>query len=318
MGVFLSLILFIFGLTFLVVGTNIFLRAVTWFSDVTGVSRAVMGATVVAFATSAPEFFISIFATVKGYEGLSTGNIVGSNIVNLGIGFAIIAFFMPHKTNDRLFTVNGLILLAVTIGLFTACLTGAVSVLSASLLMAVFLFFTFINVKNSKSVKKDNVGKEPLRRRTNKKEATVNILFFALGMAGFIFGADMVTDSATAIATLAGVSDYIIGLTIVAIGTSLPEFTITIVSIIKKEKAICVGNLIGTNIFNIAFILSVAAFVGGGIAVTSTVAFIDLPIAITFALIAVVPTMLTKKVYRLQGIALFTLYIGYFAYIIIR
>ena len=248
---------------------------------------------------------------------LAVGNVVGSITVNLGIGFALIAILAPHCIKgDKMFGVNGLIMLGVTVGLFIAALSGAISVVAGIILLIVFAVFTFIQIKYSKDKTEDAAEKPKQLRKTNGKEIALNVAFFVLGMVGFIFGADIVVTNATSVASMWGVSDYIIGLTIVAIGTSLPEFTITIIAVLKKENALSIGNLLGTNVFNVAVILPVAALVSGGIAVNQTTMFIHLPVAVAVAAIAIVPTLFTKRVQRWQGISLAGIYAGYLLFLI--
>jgi cation:H+ antiporter len=303
--VFWAIVLFALGIFFTIKGADYFVRAAGWLSNVTGISRGVMGATVIAFSTSAPELFVSLFATLKGYNDISMGNIVGSNICNLGIGFVIIACFLPCVMRDKLSFLNGFILLFATGIVAVFAFVGVISVWLAIVLMATFVFFVYIQIKYS------GHEKAP-RKKTNAREITWNLLLFAVGMVGIVWGSNIIVDNAKILGTKMGISDHIMGLTIVAVGTSLPEIFTTIVAVVKREHAMSVGNLIGSNIFNITFVLAIVAFVSGGaVAVSNNTMFIDMPVAMLFAAIAVIPTLITKRVYRAQGVALGLLYCAY-------
>jgi len=309
--IFVALLLFSLGIFFTIKGADYFVHAAGWLSDVTGISRGVMGATLIAFSTSAPELFVSLIATLKGYNGISMGNIVGSNICNLGVGFVIIALFLPCTMRDKLSVVNGLLLLFASAVVMIFAFAGVISIWFAAALMLTFIVFTYFQIKYSGHEKKP-------RKKTNAREIIWNILLFAVGIVGIVLGSNIIVDNAIILGHEIGVSEHIMGLTVVAVGTSLPEIFTTIVAVIKREHALSVGNLIGSNIFNITLILAVVAFVSGGaLIVTRNTMFIDMPIAMLFAAIAVIPTLLTKRVHRWQGATLGVLYVAYIVFICI-
>jgi cation:H+ antiporter len=308
MIIFKAVILFIFGLVLTIKGADLFIKASCWLADVLAISKAVIGATVIAFATSAPEFFVSLLATIDGYEAISTANVIGSLICNLGLGFAIIAIGMPHKKDETHFIINGLLMIAVTAFLMVSCLYGYVSVWHGIPLLVAFFYFTYVNIKHSKKLPTQT---NKTRKSTNAIEIIFNNALFVFGIVGLIFGAEMVVDNAEVLARAMGVTDYIIGLTVVAIGTSLPEIITTIVAITKKEHGLSVGNIIGSNIFDATAVIAAVLFVGGGLTVSKSVGYVDLAAALLFSCVAIVPTLFTKKIQRWQG---FAIGLGYIAY----
>jgi len=299
--------LFSLGVAFTLYGAEYFVRASSWLSDVTGISKAIMGATVVAFSTSAPELFVSMIATIKGYNGISMGNIVGSNICNLGVGFVIIAVFLPYFVRDKLSFWNAIILLFSSLLVMAFAFAGEISIWLALALLVIFIVFVGVQIKYCKDERPTQ-----LRRKTNTREILWHTMLFVVGIVGIIFGSNLIVDSAKTVCISIGIPEHIMGLTIVAVGTSLPEIFTTIVAVFKREHAMSVGNLIGSNIFNITFILATIAFVSGGtLAVTRQTMMLDLPVAMLFAVIAVVPTLIWKRVFRAQGIILGVLYVAY-------
>ena len=312
MEIFVTVGLFLVGALLIIKGGDVFIDAAGWVSDVSGISKAVIGATIVSFATTAPEYFVSLLATLKGYTDLSVGNAVGSLICNIGIAFALLAMCTPGKVHDKLFGVKGLTMLGATVLLLISCLNGAVSVVEGLLLIAVFAFFTIVNIRFSKD------GEEKAERRpTNRREIVINIVKFVGGAAAIIIGSDFIVDSGRDIAARIGISETVIGLTVIAIGTALPEIVTSVAAIIKKQNALSLGNIIGANILDATLILATGAFVsGGGLTVPASTTTIDLPFLIMIMAIAVLPTFFKKKVYRAQGALIASCYVLYLIYII--
>lgn len=146
----LAVVLFLAGAILIIKGGDIFIDAAGWVSDVTGISKVVIGATIVSLATTSPEYFVSLIATLKGFNDLSISNAVGSLICNLGIAFVLLAICTPGKVNDRLYGVKGLAMIVLTFMLLLFCLNGTVSVIEGIVLLLIFAFFTFINIRYSK------------------------------------------------------------------------------------------------------------------------------------------------------------------------
>ncbi len=309
--VLIAVLLFAVGVVLIIKGGDVFVDAATWTSDVTGISKVVIGATVVSLATTSPEYFVSLLATLKGANDLSIGNAVGSLICNIGLAFALLALFTAGRVHDKLFGAKGFIMLISTIVLWLFCLNGLLSMLEGIVLMLLFCSFVFVNIRFSKTEEKSN------RKKTNKKEIVLNVIKFVAGAFAIVYGSNLIVDNGRRIAEFIGVSDAVIGLTVVAIGTSLPEITTSIAAIVKKESALSIGNILGANALDATLILATGSFVSGGkLTVSQNTVWMELPLAILLMLMAVLPTAIGKKLYRWQGamiLILFALFLTYIA-----
>ena len=311
MEIILMFVLFSAGILLIIKGGDFFIDAAGWMSDVTGISKAVIGATLVSLATTSPEYFVSLIATLKGLNDLSIGNAAGSLIANLGIAFALLAFLAPARIHDRFYGIKGGVMIAAAALLWLFCLSGALSVAEALVLLLLFVLFTLFNIRYSK----DGEAHRP-RTPTNPRDISTNVLKFVGGAAGVILGSNLIVDNAQRIAALFGISEAVIGLTVVAVGTSLPEIVTSVAAIVKKQNALSIGNIVGANILDATLILATGAFVSGGrLSVSASTVRVDLPVALLLMLIAVLPTAIGKKIYRWQGALLLGLYALYLVYI---
>ena len=309
MEIFLAATLFFAGTVLIIKGGDIFVDAAKWVSDVTGISKVVIGATIVSLATTSPEYIVSIIATLKGYNNLSIGNAIGSLSANLGIAFPLLAIFTPGLVKDRLFGTKGLIMILSTAALLMFCLNGFVSAAEGLALLLLFAVSVFINIRYSKDGEDD---KE--RKQTNPRDITINVIKFIAGAAAIVFGSNFIVDNGKAIAVQLGVSETIIGLTFVAIGTALPEIVTSIAAIVKKQNALSIGNIFGANILDATLILATGSFISNGsLPIPAPSIKIDIPIALTLTIFAVLPTAIGKKLYRWQGFLMTGIYFIYLA-----
>ena len=312
MGIFIAVALLIVGLILCVKGSDIFVDSAKWLATATGISCAVIGATVVAFSTSAPELFITLFASLRGHADLAIGNIVGSEAVNVGIGIAIVAIALPGCHKDKLFMFRAIIMVVTLFMLLAFALTGAISWVHGIFFLLVFVVFCYANIRYSKD------STCPPRQKTSGKEITINIIKFIIGIAAVLFGAHLVVDSASYIAIEWGMSEALVGVTIVAAGTSLPEILTCIQSVRKKEYGMAIGSIVGSSIFNIALVLGIVSIASGAMPVPTTMARIEIPIIALMSLVVVIPSLLTKKIHRWQGYVLLALYATFLTFAIIN
>ncbi|MCL1792661.1 MAG: calcium/sodium antiporter [Oscillospiraceae bacterium] len=312
MAIFLAVVLFIAGTALIIKGGEIFVDAASWISDVTGISKVVIGATLVSFATTSPEYFVSLIANIKGHNELSIGNAVGSVSANIGIAFALLAIFTPGKITDRLFGAKGAIMLASAAALLVLCMDGRLSAIEGAVLLLFFAVSIFVNIRYSKEGEEDKK-----RKQADAREIAANTAKFIFGAAAVVFGSNLIVDNAQLIAAALGVSESVIGLTVVAVGTSLPEIATSAAAAIKKQTALSIGNIIGANILDVTLILSTGAFVSGGnLTVSQKTADTDMPAALILMALAVLPSAIGKKIYRWQGIAAAGIYAAYLAYVV--
>lgn len=251
MEMFLAVLLFVIGLVLIIKGGDFFVDAASWIAEVSGIPNFIIGATIVSLATTLPELLVSIMATAGGQTGIAVGNAVGSVTANTSLILAISLVFAPCVVSRKQFGLKGFLMILSSVLLFVLSLSGHLKLLPSLLLFIVLGVFVYENIA---SAKKEG-GNVERRRIENKKEIVVNILKFIFGAAGIVVGARLLVDNGTIIAEKLGVPDSIIGVTMIAIGTSLPELTTAIIALVKKKGNLSLGNIIGANIIDMTLIL---------------------------------------------------------------
>jgi cation:H+ antiporter len=221
------------------------------------ISSLVIGMTIVAFGTSAPELLVSMTSAIKGSAGIAMGNVLGSNIANIGLILGLTALLCPIPTENRKVTANGLVMIAASLLLLVFSLKGGISRIEGAVLFAGIILFTVISIRKGRAGASSE-DSESSDVHEKKMSVAVALLLIILSCALLAFGADFMVDGATVLAKAIGVSDKVIGLTVVALGTSLPELAASVAAAIKKEMDISIGNIIGSNIFNVFCVLGVS------------------------------------------------------------
>lgn len=323
METFSTYALLIVGIILIVKCGDWFVDGASWLARITGLPTFIVGATVVSFGTTLPEIIVSAIAAYEGKMlnlsgnyadalekvGMSIGNGIGSVICNTALIMAISIIFMPMAVKRKSFAPKSIILCISVITLWAVTFfTQSLQLWGAIILFAIFAIFLAENIYSSRSEKDD----DPDEPKKDKKSIIKNIFFIVGGAAGIAIGSDLLVDSGSSIAASLGVSQSVIGLTIVAVGTSLPELVTTVTSIIKRQPSLSVGNVIGANIIDIVLILPICSLVfGNRLPVLKQNIYLDFPVCILVCLIAVVPTIFTKNFRRWQGIAMLIIYITY-------
>lgn len=308
----------IIGLVLLIKGADWFVDGASGLAAKMGVPSLVIGLTIVAFGTSAPEAAVSISSALKGSSGIALGNVVGSNLFNLLVVIGIGSIMRPTKIDlsiikkDYPYNLLATIVLGLTMfdAVFGDLEAPVISRTDGLVIIAFFLIFMYYTVSSGLSGKADNEEKK------ETKPLYKLIIMLAVGIVAIICGGQAVVNGATEIARSFGVSETLIGLTIVAVGTSLPELVTSLVAIKKGEDDIAVGNVIGSNIFNILFIIGIAATIKS-IAVDLELIY---DIVMLFVVSAVIYLGVAKKraVGRGAGIAMVLAYAAYMIFAIIR
>lgn len=322
MEILIAVVLLAVGIVLIVKGGDFFVDAASWFAEVSGIPKLIVGATVVSFATTLPELLVSAFAAVEarstgdlGLVDMAIGNAVGSVTANLGLIFAIALIAMSTVIRRKDYLLKMLLMLgAATAVVVFSLLFEGVGLTSSMILLAIFAVAMFDNIRTAVVTVRANkaAGVNDEKRKPTKTLVAINIGKFLVGAAGIVFGADLLVDNASDLATLCGVSDRVISVTIVAIGTSLPELVTTLTAIVKKQASLSAGNIIGANIIDLTLILPVCAVISGGtLPVVGTVGILDMPACLLIGAVACIPTMFTKKFARWQGILLLGLYAVY-------
>lgn len=307
MSIWVELLLFVIGLVLIVKGGDLFVDAASWIAEVSGIPKFIVGATIVSLATTLPEMIVSVMAAVEGKVDMAVGNAVGSVTANTALIFAIAVLFMTVELTRRQYLTKSVILIASSAVVLLASLTGQFQFWGTIVLFLLFFAFIFENVKQAKLEMHDAEKPE-----FSGKELTKNLVMFVLGAAGIVVGSRLLVDSGSAIATYLGVPESIIAVTLVAVGTSLPELVTTITSIIKKQSSLSAGNIIGANIIDLCLILPLCDLVSAEkLPISHQSIVLDMPVCLLVVVTCVLPMLLRQKSSKVQGAVLLVLYIGY-------
>lgn len=317
--------LFAIGIVLIVKGGDWFVDGATWVAEVTGIPKLIVGATIVSVATTLPEIIVSSTAAVEAHEilvsgigdfifqsqekvGFAIGNGIGSVICNTAMIMALGLIFMPTEINRKKFSPKALHFGLVLVALIALTRTGSLSTRASLILIVLFVSYIAENVRSAKSDSLDDEDPPQVDRKTIIR----NVVGILVGAGCVIGGSQLLVNYGSDIARSWGVSESIIGVTIVAIGTSLPELVTAVSAIIKKQTAMSVGNVIGANVIDIALIMPICSFIyGGTLPVSEQNIYLDFPVCILVSVIALVPTVIAKKFYRWQGVLMLAIYIAY-------
>lgn len=275
-------------------------------------SPLIIGMTIVAMGTSFPEFSVSLASALKGTPDLAVGNVVGSNIVNALFIVGISALVAPIKLDKSTVHRSMPFSVLASVVLVCMCIDSEISRFDALILAALFIVFLIYTIKVEK--KKNNT---PADESISKKQYKLPfcILLIVIGLVGLVFGSQIFVDSATKVASALGVSDAIIGLTIVAVGTSLPELASSIAAARKGESALVIGNILGSNVFNILMILGLTGIICP--MQIANITFVDFAVLIVSMLLLWFLSYTKYKVNRWEGALLTGCYLAYIAWLII-
>ncbi len=317
----IDILLLIVSIALLYWGAERLVSHSSWLAKGIGISPLIIGSTVIAFGTSAPELLVSTIASLEKNSAIALGNVIGSNIANRGLILGLVILFFPPKPEERAARREFPFLVIVSLFLFIFSLDGSIGRFDGLMLIALFVVFISYNIMTVRKRMLRKFEKEIgetekkiesiISRKTKEKRPLYNLLFSLIGLTMLLAGSHLLVKSAVSIAASIGVSQMVIGLSIVALGTSLPELVVSVVASIKKEERINLGMVLGSNTFNTLLILGVAALILP-IPVEKRDVYINMPIMLLFT-IAVFPVLKENiKTYRLIG--LFFL-LGYFSFI---
>lgn len=318
MSTFLVFLLFALGLLLIIKGGDWFVGAAAWIAAVSGIPQFVIGATIVSIATTLPEIIVSVMAASQGSVAMATGNAIGSVTANTGMILAVSIIFMPVAIDRKRYLPKALIFFLAIVLLWAFSLSGTLTMIASVVILLVFILFIGENVYDAKAHAGE--GREnAVAVSKDKKTVAKNILLFVLGAAGLVVGSRLLVNNGTTIATdILHIDERIVSLTMVAVGTSLPELVTTITAITKKQSSLSVGNIVGANIIDMLLILPLCSFVSrGALPVEWSTTWIDIPVTFVVALITLLPALLTKKFHRWQGFLALAVYAGYVAYLCI-
>ncbi len=320
----MNMLIFLGGLILLVLGANTLVRGASKLAMSFGISPLVVGLTIVAFGTSAPEVAVSVGAVLDGKTDIAIGNVVGSNIFNVLFILGISALITPLVVNIQLIRQEVPIMLGASLLLLALSLDGRLSFLDGGLLFALLVAYTvFLIVQSRRETQaaKDEFAEEiqPAQAGAWDSHWAAQIGLIAAGLVALVFGSDYLVQASVNFAKAMGVSDLIIGLTIVAAGTSMPEVATSITAAIKGERDIAVGNVVGSNTFNILGCLGVSGLVSGNLGLTIAPSLLAFDIWVMLAVaLACLPVFMTgREIARWEGGVFFGYYIAYVAYLVL-
>lgn len=307
MNIGLAVVLFMIGIVLVMKGGDIFVDAASWIAKAAGIPSFIIGATIVSIATTMPELIVSVIAAVEGKNDMAIGNAVGSVIANTGLILAISLIFMSIAIVRKEYLLQCVILAGCAAILWVGSLNGTLAPWASAVLFVIFVGFMVLNVLRAKKQ-----VSETEKTKVTKKEVIKNIVMFILGAAGIVVGSRFLVNGGSEIATFFRVPERIIAVTLVAIGTSLPELVTTISAIRKKESSLSIGNIIGANIIDLSMILPICSAVSGGtLPIEGKSLSVDLPACLIIIGIALIPLLLRQKSSKLQGLAVLASYAVY-------
>jgi len=322
----IQLLWFICGLAGLIAGAQLLVKGASSLAISLGISPLVVGLTIVAFGTSSPEIAVSVNAAFAGNTDIAIGNVVGSNIFNVLFILGLSAIIAPLVVQVQLIRQEVPLMIAFTLLLILLSLDGLLNRLDGLLLFSCLLAYTAFLLIQSRRLSASNVqsvapgdsetADSPKKRRMD--HWVFQALHIAIGLFLLVIGSKWLVESASAFAVAVGISDVVIGLTIVAAGTSLPEVATSVIAAWKGERDIAVGNVVGSNIFNILACLGLSSLVApAGLLIPPSVIAFDFWIMLAVAL-ACFPVFLSgREIARWEGFVLFTYYIAYTAYLVL-
>ena len=301
------ILLFVVGLVLIIKGGDWFVDSAVFIANLTGIPKFIIGATIVSVATTLPELTVSVTGVIDGELDLAVGNAVGSVTANIGLIMGISLVCMPAVIKRSQFWIKGTLMSAAALLLWVLCKDGTLHMLPSFALFVLLAVYVWDNIRDAKN----DVGSDE-REVVDKKDLPKQIVMFIIGIAAIVVGSKLLIEYGSEIALLLGVPSAIIGVTMVAIGTSLPELITTLTAIRKKESSMSIGNIVGANIIDLAMILPICSVVSDGkLTIAEQSYALDMPICFAMTLIAVLPPLIKGKLYRWQGILILALYAVY-------
>lgn len=313
----------IIGFIAIIKGGDWFVDSSSYLAEATGIPKLIVGATVVSIGTTLPELLVSVFSAIAGKYDMAAGNAIGSVTVNTAIILSLALIFMPAVIKRKDYALKTVLLFLPLVVMFAFSFKGNVNsrlpLYASIILLTIFVANIAENLWGAKKVISLQTPEEKQQKKPIvKKEMILKIVFFFIGAVLLFVGAQLLQTSSITIAHKIGIPEQIIGLTIVAIGTSLPELVTTVTAIIKKEHSLSAGNIIGANILDLTLILALCGIVSGGaLPMSAQTVLFDIPFCLLVSAIAIIPALITKKFHRIQGVINIVLYVAYVVIMII-
>lgn len=307
------------GLVILVWGAELLVKGASRLAAAFGIAPLIIGLTVVAFGTSAPEMAVSVMSGMKGQADLAVGNVVGSNIFNVLFILGLAALITPLAVSRQLIRLDVPLMIAASLVVVVMALDGGISRLEGALLFAGIVGYTaFLIIKARRDKQAASAADDEFAREFGEpaeagwRGYAINGGLIAIGLVMLVAGSKALVSSAITIAQYFGVSELVIGLTIVAAGTSLPEVATSVIASIRGERDIAVGNVVGSNIFNLLSVLGLSSLVtSGGLPVPASAISLDLPLMLGVAVVCLPIFFSGWRITRIEGALFLLAYVAY-------
>ena len=315
----IDLILMTLGIVLLIMGSNYFVNGVASIAQILKIPIIVIGLTIVAFATSAPEILVSIVAALNNESDLAVGNAIGSNTANIGLVLGLMASIKPISIDSKVHKKLMILLLLVSLSMILPFWDNTISLFEGRFILLAFLLVMSWLIKFSLKIHDEgNKTSELSDSDYNIYSAPKAIIMLIIGLTVLTFGANLVVENAIKIAEILGVSQTIIGITLVAIGTSLPELSVSITSAIKGEYGLAIGNIIGSNIFNLLAVIGIATSIKEAI-LPNNILSVHLMVMLILTLMIFIVTFRKNNILkRYEGFSLLIMFCSYLTYIIFQ
>lgn len=314
--------MFLLGLGALTLGAELMVRGASRLALTLGISPLVVGLTVVAFGTSAPEMAVSAGAALGGSGDIAVGNVVGSNIANVLLILGLSALIVPLAVNEQIIRQEIPIMIGASLLLVVMAMDGRLSAGEGGALFALVVVYTVFLVIQSRragqATQDEYAGEMPDAQSKWDAHWAVQVALVVGGLGLLVLGADWLVGAAVAVARIFGVSDLVIGLTVVAVGTSMPEIATSLVAAFRGERDIAVGNVVGSNVFNIFAVMGVAAILADdGLAVSAAARNFDLWVMLAVALACLPIALSGREIARWEGVLFVGYYLAYTAFLVL-
>ncbi|HSR45051.1 MAG TPA: calcium/sodium antiporter [Acidimicrobiia bacterium] len=313
-----QLLSFLGGLALLVVGAELLVRGASRLAVSFGISPLVVGLTVVAFGTSSPEFAVSLGSALGGDADIALGNVIGSNIFNVLFILGVSALIVPLVVKSQLVRFDVPVMVGASVLLVVLCLDGRLGRFDGIVLFGLLIVYLVVLVRKSRRETTEGTADFEAEYSETRPGSLVNGVLILVGLGMLVVGSNLLLDAAVAFAEQLGVSDLVIGLTLVAAGTSLPEVATSVLAAVRGERDIAVGNVVGSNVFNILGVLGASAVAApDGVQVAEGAIVFDLPVMLA-VIVACLPIFLTGHlIARWEGTVFVGYYVAYTAYLIL-
>lgn len=311
MSVLVVVLLFLLGILLIVKGGDLFVDASTWIAVKSGIPKFIIGATIVSLATTLPELLTSAIATMDGKTGIAVGNAVGSVTANVGLIMGISVVCLPAVIQRNQIAFKGILMILACLLLYLLSSGGQLHAGPSMLLLVLFAVFIIENLYTAKKSMQNEKNSGVLDSRN---VVLMNIAKFVGGAAGIVIGAQLLVNNGSELARILGVPESIIGATLIAVGTSLPELVTTVTALVKRQASLSIGNILGANIIDLTMILPICSILAGGsLEISAQASLLDLPFCLAVCFLAVLPPLFAQRFFRLQGGALLAVYAAYIA-----